>query len=237
MVLTNARGAADTPIAETVVGFVVAMAKGFPPMFDRQRAHVWDLQSWNGWREPAWWSSGPGRSAGDRRALRDGLAMRVEAVGEPAGRATTTSSASGARTSCSGPRRRRLRDRRAAAHARDASRVRRGGVRGDAADRAVRERGARRDGGSRPALIDALSSGRLAGAALDVFEEEPLPADSPLWDMEKSSSARTCPVTSRGWEGFAAVFYDNVRRYVNGEPLRNVVDKRLGFPTDEPPLP
>ncbi|MGZ4152326.1 MAG: D-2-hydroxyacid dehydrogenase, partial [Actinomycetota bacterium] len=42
VVLTNARGAADGPIAETVVGFIVAMAKDFRRMFDDQRAHVWD---------------------------------------------------------------------------------------------------------------------------------------------------------------------------------------------------
>ena len=88
------------------------------------------------------------------------------------------------------------------------------------------------------ALVDALASGGIAGAALDVFEEEPLPADSPLWDME---NVIVCPHMSgdvEGWEAdFAAVFYDNVRRYLRGEPLRNVVDKRLGFPTDDARLP
>ncbi len=88
------------------------------------------------------------------------------------------------------------------------------------------------------ALVDALASGRIAGAALDVFEEEPLPADSPLWDME---NVIVCPHMSgdvTGWDAdFADVFYDNVRRWLQGAPLRNVVDKRLGFPTDDPTLP
>jgi phosphoglycerate dehydrogenase-like enzyme len=83
-----------------------------------------------------------------------------------------------------------------------------------------------------PALIDALRAGTIAGAALDVFEEEPLPPDSPLWDME---NVIVCPHMSgdvEGWEAdFANVFYDNVGRWLRGEPLRNVVDKRLGFPT------
>ena len=87
------------------------------------------------------------------------------------------------------------------------------------------------------ALVDALASGGIAGAALDVFEEEPLPADSPLWDME---NVIVCPHMSgdvTGWEAdFADVFYDNVRRWLDGAPLRNVVDKRLGFPTDDPTL-
>ena len=81
------------------------------------------------------------------------------------------------------------------------------------------------------ALVAALGSGRIAGAALDVFEEEPLPADSPLWDM---ANVIICPhMSGTSWGGtadFAEVFYDNVRRWVRGEPLRNVVDKRLGFP-------
>ena len=58
-----------------------------------------------------------------------------------------------------------------------------------------------------------MASGGIAGAALDVFEEEPLPADSPLWDME---NVIVCPHMSgdvEGWEAdFADVFYDNVRR-------------------------
>ena len=87
------------------------------------------------------------------------------------------------------------------------------------------------------ALVDALASGGIAGAALDVFEEEPLPADSPLWDME---NAIVCPHMSgdvTGWDAdFADVFYDNVGRWLDGYPLRNIVDKRLGFPPDAPTL-
>ena len=80
--LTNARGAADGPIAETVVGFVVAMAKGFRPMFDRQRAHAWELHQMErlGGRRVLIVGPGPiGRAIA--RALRDGLGMQVEAVG------------------------------------------------------------------------------------------------------------------------------------------------------------
>jgi len=84
------------------------------------------------------------------------------------------------------------------------------------------------------ALVEALRNGTIAGAALDVFEEEPLPEDSPLWDMEQ---VIVCPHISgdvEGWElDFANVFYDNVHRWLRGEPLRNVVDKRLGFPTGD----
>lgn len=88
------------------------------------------------------------------------------------------------------------------------------------------------------ALIDALESGGIAGAALDVFEQEPLPVENPLWDME---TVIVCPHMSGDVEGteldFARVFYDNLRRHLRGEPLRNVVDKQLGFPTGDLPLP
>jgi phosphoglycerate dehydrogenase-like enzyme len=83
------------------------------------------------------------------------------------------------------------------------------------------------------ALVEALSAGRLAGAALDVFEQEPLPPDSPLWDMEQVIVFPHMSGDVEGWEAdFANVFYDNVGRWLRGEPLHNVVDKRLGFPTD-----
>ena len=84
------------------------------------------------------------------------------------------------------------------------------------------------------ALIDALVSGAIAGAALDVFEVEPLPVESPLWDMENVIVSPHDSGDVEGWEAdFAAVFYDNLRRYLRGQPLRNVVDKRLGFPTSD----
>jgi len=81
-----------------------------------------------------------------------------------------------------------------------------------------------------PALVEALRSGALSGAALDVFEREPLPLDSPLWDMpnvivsphiggDEASTPRM----------FAEAFLANLRRYVADEPLVNVVDKHIGF--------
>ncbi len=80
------------------------------------------------------------------------------------------------------------------------------------------------------ALIDALRSGALAGAALDVFEREPLPADSPLWDMPNVVvSPHIGGDEADTPRMFAEAFLANLRRYLAGEPLSNVVDKRLGF--------
>ena len=81
-----------------------------------------------------------------------------------------------------------------------------------------------------PALIEALENGVIAGAGLDVFAEEPLPAVSPLWGME---NVLVSPHMSGDFHGhkaaMAKVFIENFRRYRAGEPLVNIVDKRLGF--------
>ncbi len=75
------------------------------------------------------------------------------------------------------------------------------------------------------ALIAALQSGQVGGAALDVFEVEPLPAESPLWEMDNvivtpHSSGNTDLAIARVLE----IFTDNLRRYAAGEPLRNEID-------------
>ena len=74
------------------------------------------------------------------------------------------------------------------------------------------------------ALIDALRSGHLAGAYLDVFETEPLPAGSPLWSMPNVLITPHSSDNVHGWPSrFAALFADNLERWRAGEPLVNVV--------------
>jgi len=80
------------------------------------------------------------------------------------------------------------------------------------------------------ALIDALKNGVIAGAGLDVFEKEPLPPDSELWDMENviiSPHIGGAAPESRTLS--FEIFLDNFRKFVAGEPLRNVVDKYRGY--------
>jgi phosphoglycerate dehydrogenase-like enzyme len=82
------------------------------------------------------------------------------------------------------------------------------------------------------ALITALQNGRLLGASLDVFEQEPLCEHSPLWGMENVLISPHCtdwtehPAALDLTIGF---FIENFRRYQKGEPLENIVDKRAGY--------
>jgi phosphoglycerate dehydrogenase-like enzyme len=80
------------------------------------------------------------------------------------------------------------------------------------------------------ALIEALEGGVIAGAALDVFETEPLPADSPLWQMPNVLVSPHRAGDHEGWErDVVTLFLDNLGRFVAGEELRNVVDVELGY--------
>jgi phosphoglycerate dehydrogenase-like enzyme len=80
------------------------------------------------------------------------------------------------------------------------------------------------------ALVHALEEGTLAGAALDVFEEEPLPASSPLWRMPNVIVSPHMSGDAAGWrETVVELFVENLQRYLTGRPLRNVVDKRRGY--------
>jgi phosphoglycerate dehydrogenase-like enzyme len=80
------------------------------------------------------------------------------------------------------------------------------------------------------ALVSALQSGRLGGAGLDVTDPEPLPADSPLWDMENVLiTAHTSGATPRYWERQADLIADNIRRIQRGEAPRNLVDLEAGY--------
>ncbi len=80
------------------------------------------------------------------------------------------------------------------------------------------------------ALIDGLRDGKLGGAVLDVFECEPLAADSPLWDLDNVIITPHCSSVYDGWEQRAAeMFCDNLGRWLAGEPLSNVVDPARGY--------
>jgi len=85
------------------------------------------------------------------------------------------------------------------------------------------------------ALIAALQNGHLAGVGLDVTEVEPLPEDSPLWTLDRVLITPHVGAQShRRVADTVDFFCDNLRRYLSGQPLRNLVDKTLGFPMPDP---
>ncbi len=80
------------------------------------------------------------------------------------------------------------------------------------------------------ALLDALKHRRIAGAALDVFHEEPLPPDSPFWSLDNILiTPHTAAVTDRLWERHYRLIVDNMKRFLAGQPLLNEVDKSRGY--------
>jgi phosphoglycerate dehydrogenase-like enzyme len=80
------------------------------------------------------------------------------------------------------------------------------------------------------ALVAALNQARIRGAALDVFEEEPLPSDHPFYRMENVLLSPHCADHTTGWMELAVnQFISNFERFRNGEPLEYIVDKQAGY--------
>ena len=81
------------------------------------------------------------------------------------------------------------------------------------------------------ALVAALESGHLSAAGLDVTEEEPLPADSRLWELDNVIiTPHVAGQSGLRMDQMTDFFTANLARYLAGQPLANLVDKRLGYP-------
>ena len=79
-------------------------------------------------------------------------------------------------------------------------------------------------------LVRALKEHWIAGAALDAFPRQPLPTDSELWNLPNVIvSPRIGGLTEEKWPPLLPIFIDNLKRFVAGKPLHNVVDKELGY--------
>jgi phosphoglycerate dehydrogenase-like enzyme len=232
VLVTNARGIFDAAIAEWVTGMFVVFSKNVLPVLERQRRHEWlhELtEPLRGKRVLVVGVGGIGRAIG-RNAL--AIGMRVRGVGRTTRPGDevfgvvlgTDELAEGLGWADyvvdvlpGTPATRHTFDAAAFAAMRRGVRFVNVG-RGTTVDEA--------------ALVDALRSGRLSGAALDVFEREPLPADSPLWDLPNVVVSPHMSGDFAGWrESAVELFLENLLRFVRGEPLHNVVDKHLGYPT------
>ncbi len=230
IVLTNSRGVFDRAMAEWVLGMIICFAKKIPQTFECQLRREWNYRL--------------SETIAGKRAL----VVGAGSIGRAIGRLLR---AAGMRVDCVG---RSARDGEpdferihaiADLHAclarsdyvilitplTDATRNLFGAAEFAAMPAHARfvnvGRGALVD---EPALLEALNEGRIAGAALDVFVDEPLPPGSPFW---KAPNCLVSPHMSGDFAGYheviAGQFLDNWARYRAGETLENRVDKRLGF--------
>jgi D-2-hydroxyacid dehydrogenase (NADP+) len=79
-------------------------------------------------------------------------------------------------------------------------------------------------------LVKAVKEGWIAGAALDAFARQPLAPDSELWDLPNVLiSPRIGGATGKRWDLLMPIFTDNLKRFLAGQPLRNLVDKERGY--------
>ncbi|GAA1809196.1 D-2-hydroxyacid dehydrogenase [Planosporangium flavigriseum] len=230
VVVTNARGIFDRPIAEFVLGSVLAFAKDLHGSHDLQLARAWK------WRETRTVAGGTALIVGtgaigrETARLLRAVGMRVRGAGRTARDddpdfGTVVASAD------------------LADHVGWADHVvvvtplteaTRGLV--DATVLAAMKPTAHLvNVGRGPCVVEAdliaaLNAGTIAGASLDVFSTEPLPTDSPLWDLPGVAVSAHMAGDAVGWtDALAHQFVDNALRWLDGRDLVNVVDKRLGF--------
>lgn len=232
--VTNSRGVFDHSIAEYVLGLVLSFAKDFPHTLALQHDHRWRHRETEMVRGRSALVVGVGPIGRTIARLLRGVGMSVSGVGRTA-RADDDDFGS---VLAASDLHRVLPDADYVIVAAPLTDDTRGMF--DAAAFAAMRPTARLVNIGRGEivvesdLVEALRSGRIAGAALDVFEREPLPDDSPLWDMPNVVVSPHMSADFVGWlDVLAAVFVDNFRRWHAGTPLRNVVDKQLGYVTRE----
>ncbi|MDI3317146.1 MAG: D-2-hydroxyacid dehydrogenase [Bacillota bacterium] len=233
ILLTNASGTNAVPIAEHVILAVLALARGLPEYVRQQEARLWRPHEAREVQGATLVIAGYGSIGREVARRARGLGMRVLGLRRRPGPVET---GDGWADEVGGPESARAFFAQAdylllslprtpeTEHYLDAEKI------GWLPQRAVVinvGRGALVD---EAALVEALRSGRIAGAALDVFEREPLPPESPLWGdprvLVTPHVAWSSPETPRrGAELFAA----NLRRYLAGQPLCNLVELEAGY--------
>ncbi|NIY65827.1 D-2-hydroxyacid dehydrogenase [Streptomyces malaysiensis] len=223
-VLTNARGVFEQPIAEYVAGLVIAMAKDFHGTWELQRQRRWqhrETMRLAGTRAVVVGAGPIGRAIGSTLAA---LGVVVDLVGRSARQGVRGGDElpgllpSADWVVCAAP----------------LTEANRGMF-----DRSVFDRmksSARFINiGRGPLVVEkdltaALMARRIGGAALDVFEHEPLASDDPLWDVPGLFVSPHMSGDTVGWrDHLAEQFQDNFEHWCAGEPLLNIVDKRLGY--------
>jgi phosphoglycerate dehydrogenase-like enzyme len=230
VVLTNSKGVFDDSIAEYVLGLVLAFAKGFARSLDLQRENRWqhrESERIAGRAALVVGTGGIGRSIARllrAAGLRVSGAGRTARAGDPDfGTVHATSELAEHLPEADyviavaplTEQTKGLFDARAFAAMKPSARFINVG-RGELVVTSD--------------LVAALRSGRLAGAALDVFETEPLPVDSPLWTLNEVLVSPHMSGDFVGWRStLVELFTENFQLWLAGRPLNNVVDKQLGY--------
>lgn len=230
VVLTNSRGVSAPNMAEHALGMMIALARRFPRLMREQAAHSWrDDETHREVRELDGETVviiGTGHIGSQLARRAAAFGMRVEGVRRRShtdnppnfDRVWSTEELSDALAGADHvvvtlpdtPETRGLLDALALAACKPGALIYNVG------------RGPVIDTG---ALVAALQTGHLGGAGLDVTDPEPLPADSPLWDLENVLiTAHTSGATPRYWERQELLISDNLARFLEGRPLRNLVD-------------
>ena len=235
--ISNSRGVQATPIAEHVISLLLALTRRLPLAFERQREARWSQAEFTGAAQPETLRGqtlgivGLGSIGSEVARLGAAFGMTVVAVRRDRSRdappgvesvwgpdgldqllavsdAVVIAAPLTAETDALFDRARLARMRRGARLVNIA-------------------RGQLVDG---PALVDALRTGHLGGAALDVVAREPLPADDPLWRAPNLIiTPHTSGYRSTHWDDVAALFVENVRRWDAGEPLLWAVVPARGY--------
>ena len=246
VVVTNSRGVYDRAMAEYVLGLILAFAKDLPHTLDLQRRREWKHRESERLDGRTVVVVGAGSIGREIAGLLHAAGMRVLGVARRARKPAARDNAAGrARDSGSPdaaferivgiddlhtvlpeadyvvlslpltPETRGVFNAAALARMKRTARLINVG-RGAVTDEA--------------AVLDALRSGRIGGAALDVFANEPLPSGHPFWDLPGVIVSPHMSGDFFGWQdAVSALFVENFRRWVRGAPLLNVVDKDRGY--------
>ncbi len=230
VILTNSRGVFDRAIAEYVLGLMLALAKDLPATCDLQRRHAWkhrETAQLAGQTVLVVGAGGIGRAIA---RLARGVGMHVVGVA----RSARPDDPDFGRVAAA-------RDLGAVVGAADYAVIaapltpETTGMFGAAVFDRMKPTARLINVGRGPivdeeALVGALRSNRIAGAALDVFSEEPLPAAHPFWDLPGVIVSPHMSGDFTGWApALSQLFVANFLRWRRAEPLLNVVDKRRGY--------
>jgi phosphoglycerate dehydrogenase-like enzyme len=230
VVVTNSRGVFDRPMAEYVLALILAFAKDLPTSWRHQQTEHWqhrETEDIVGKRAVVVGTGSIGREIA--RLLRT-VGMEVRGVGRTLRQSDPDFGTVAAASDLADA----VRDADYVVAVAPLTEQTRGMIDADVL-RAMPStarlinvgRGALVD---EDALVEALESGAIDGAGLDVFRTEPLPEGHPLWRHPRVLVSPHLSGDSAGWgDRIVGLFEANLRAWLAGEPLRNVVDKHLGF--------